>query len=156
MARSFFGFLLLGAAFLGAAPASPPSLAPTARPAAPVAKEARVQVHYLEIVTPDVDSTCAALAAIHGVKFSAPVPEFGAARTAPTADGGRIGVRGPMRDTETPVVRPYLRVKDIKKAAAAAEAAGATIAIPPMEIAGQGMFSIYVHGGIEHGLWQPE
>ncbi len=52
------------------------------------------------------------------------------------------------------MVRPYVLVKDIEAAVKAAEAAGATVALPPMEIPGQGMFSIYILGGIEHGLWQ--
>lgn len=111
-------------------------------------------VQYLEIVTPEVEATCKALARAHGVTFGDPVPEFGNARTADLAGGGRIGVRGPMRDTETPVVRPYILVDDIKAAVEAAEKAGATIAMPPMPIPGQGTFSIYILGGIEHGLWQ--
>lgn len=111
-------------------------------------------VQYLEIVTPMVDETCEALGNAHGVEFGDPIPEFGNARTADLTSGGRIGVRGPMRATETPVVRPYILVDDIKASVEAAEEAGATIALPPMEIPGQGMFSIYILGGIEHGLWQ--
>ena len=114
-----------------------------------------LKVHYLEIVTPSVNETCEALARAHGVVFSEPIPEFGNARTADLGDGGRIGVRAPMRDTEEPVVRPYLLVDDIEAAVKAAEAAGAEVAMPPMEIpGGQGTFSIYILGGIEHGLWQ--
>ena len=81
-------------------------------------------------------------------------PELGNARTADLEDGGRIGVRAPMRDTEAPVVRPYLLVDDIEAAVKAAETAGAIVAMPPMEIPGGGTFSIYILGGIEHGLWQ--
>lgn len=113
-----------------------------------------IQVHYLEIVTPLVNETCQTLAKSHGVAFSDPIPEFGNARTADLKGGGRIGVRAPMRATETPVVRPYLLVDDIHAAVAAAENAGAEVAIPPLEIPGQGTFSIYILGGIEHGLWQ--
>ncbi|MEM8835198.1 MAG: hydroxylase [Planctomycetota bacterium] len=113
-----------------------------------------MKIQYLEVVTPAVDETCKALAEAHGVTFSDPVPELGNARTADLASGGRIGVRGPMRDTETPVVRPYVLVDDIHAAVKAAEDAGATVALPPIEIPGQGTFSIYILGGIEHGLWQ--
>lgn len=112
-------------------------------------------VHYLEIVTPKVDETCTALAAMHGVEFAGPVAELGNARTAVLQGGGRIGVRAPMRETEAPVVRPYVRVRDIAAAAKAAEAAGGQIALPPTEIPGQGTIVIYFMGGIEHGLWQP-
>ena len=118
-------------------------------------KETALKVHYLEIVTPSVNETCDALARAHGVVFSEPIAELGNARTADLEDGGRIGVRAPMRETEEPVVRPYLLVDDIDAAVKAAEAAGATVAMPPMEIPGQqGRFSIYILGGIEHGLWQ--
>ena len=144
---------------------------PTARPLVPVAllcaalasacastdttaSEPALQIEYLEIVTPDVDATCSLLTAVHGVPFGDPVPEFGNARTATLSGGGRIGVRAPMRDTEAPVVRPYILVDDAEAAAAAAQAAGGEIAMPTMEIPEQGLFAIYLHGGIDHGLWQ--
>jgi predicted enzyme related to lactoylglutathione lyase len=111
-------------------------------------------VHFLEIVTASVDETCELLAKTHGVTFSEPIAEFGNARTAGLIGGGRISVRAPMRETEGPVVRPYLLVDDINAAVKAAEAAGAEIAIPPMPIPDQGTFAIYILGGIEHGLWQ--
>jgi hypothetical protein len=117
-------------------------------------QDTALQIQYLEIVTPMVDETCGALSETHGVEFGDPIAELGNARTADLADGGRIGVRAPMRETEEPVVRPYLLVDDIDAAVKAAEKAGAEIAIPPMEIPGQGKFSIYILGGIDHGLWQ--
>jgi predicted enzyme related to lactoylglutathione lyase len=113
-----------------------------------------LKVQYLEIVTPSVNETCEALAQAHGLVFSEPIAELGNARTANLTDGGRIGVRAPMRATEAPVVRPYVLVDDIEAAVKAAEKAGATVALPPMNIPGQGTFSIYILGGIEHGLWQ--
>lgn len=113
-----------------------------------------VLIQYLEIVTPEVDATCALLERVHGVSFGDPVPAFGNARTAPLNGGGQIGVRAPMRDDESPVVRPYLRVDDIEGAVEAARAAGTQVAIPPMEMPGHGKFSIYLQGGIDHGLWK--
>ena len=113
-----------------------------------------IKVQYLEIVTPLVNETCKAMAEAHGIEFGEPVVMLGNARTANLSDGGRLGVRAPMRDTETPVVRPYILVDDIEAAVKAAVKAGAEIALPPMEIPGQGTFSIYILGGIEHGLWQ--
>ena len=113
-----------------------------------------MQIQYLEIVTPDVDSVCATYDALHGVSFGEPVAELGNARTAALANGGMIGVRAPMQETEEPVVRPYLLVDDVVDAAKAAEAAGAEIAHPPMEIPGHGKFAIFIQGGIHHGLWQ--
>ncbi len=92
-----------------------------------------MQVHYLEIVTPDVDATCAALEKLHGASF---------------------GVRAPMHEAEEPAVRPYVLVDDIDAAAEAAKAAGGEIAHPPMEIPGHGKFAIFIRGGNHHGLWQ--
>ena len=117
-------------------------------------EEKTVQVQYLEIVTPEVDATCQALAAQHGVTFGEPGPMLGNARTADLAGGGRISVRGPLRDDETPVVRPYLLVSDIEAAIAAAEAAGAEFAMRATPIPGEGTFAIYMLGGIQHGIWQ--
>lgn len=111
-------------------------------------------VQYLEIVTPDVDATCSLLAKEHGVTFGPPDAGLGNARTAALEGGGRIGVRAPMAEHEQPVVRPYMLVKDIEAAVAAAQKAGGQIAVPPTEIPGHGKFAIYLLGGIQHGLWQ--
>jgi hypothetical protein len=111
-------------------------------------------IRYLEIVTPDVEETCAALGKLHGVSFGAPDAGLGNARTATLEGGGKIGVRAPMHETEQPVVRPYVLVSDIEAAVEAARAAGAEIAHPPLEIPGHGTFAIYIQGGIQHGLWQ--
>ena len=113
-----------------------------------------MQIHYLEIVTKDVDATCTDYAQLHGVTFSESEADLGNARTAALANGGMIGVRAPMHESEQPVVRPYLLVDDIEAAAAAAVEAGGEIAHPPMEIPGRGTFAIYIQGGIHHGLWQ--
>lgn len=113
-----------------------------------------MQIHYLEIVSNDVDAVCKAYAAAHGAKFGPPVPGLGAARTAALPGGGRVGVRAPMHSAEAPVVRPYWRVDDITAAVDAAVSAGAEIAHPPMEIPGEGSFAIYVLGGVHHGLWE--
>ena len=55
-----------------------------------------MQVHYLEIVTKDVDAVCATYAQLHGVSFSDPDAGLGGARTAALSDGGMLGVRAPM------------------------------------------------------------
>jgi predicted enzyme related to lactoylglutathione lyase len=113
-----------------------------------------MQVHYLEVVTPEVDVTCEALAKMHGVTFGEPEAGLGNSRTATLANGGKIGVRAPMHEAEEPVVRPYLLVDDIESAVAAAAEAGGEIAHPPMELPGHGTFAIYFQGGIQYGLWQ--
>jgi uncharacterized protein len=113
-----------------------------------------VKVHFLEIVTSDVDRACDLYSMMYGITFGNPVQELGGARTADLDGGGMLGVRAPLRDTETPVVRPYVLVNDINAAVSAATEAGAEIAITPTGIAGYGQFAIVIQGGIESGLWQ--
>lgn len=113
-----------------------------------------MRFHYIEIVTEEVDAVCAAYAAANGVEFGEPVTELGNARTAALAEGGLVGVRAPMHETEEPVVRPYWLVDDIDASIAAAVEAGGEVAHPPLEIPGHGTFAIYIQGGIHHGLWQ--
>lgn len=113
-----------------------------------------MQVRYLEIVTADVGAVCATYAKIHGVQFCDGDPALGGARTASLPGGGLLGVRGPLSDVEEPIVRPYVLVDDINAAVAAAEASGAQIAHPPMELPGHGTFAIYIQGDNHHGLWQ--
>ena len=112
-----------------------------------------MQIHYLEIVTRDVDAVCATYETANGVKFGPPEAALGNARTADLPQGTRVGVRAPLRPDETLVVRPYWLVDDITAAVAAVEKAGGTIAVPPMEIPGHGTIVIYFQGGNEHGLW---
>ena len=113
-----------------------------------------MKVHYLEIVASDVDAVCAVYEAAHGIKFGSADPLLGGARTAPLPDGSSIGVRGSLRDTEEPVVRPYWLVDDIEAALNAATKQGAIVAHSPLEIPGKGTFAIYVQGDVDHGLWQ--
>ncbi|MEM9744417.1 MAG: hydroxylase [Pseudomonadota bacterium] len=113
-----------------------------------------MQVQYLEIVTPAVDALCAQYAAAHSVTFSSPDAALGGARTARLGDGALLGIRAPLREDEAPVVRPYMLVDDLEAAVAAAQEAGATLALPPMELAGHGRCAIVIQGGIDCGFWQ--
>jgi predicted enzyme related to lactoylglutathione lyase len=113
-----------------------------------------MKVHYLEIVASDVDAVCAAYEAAQGIKFGSVDPLLGGARTASLPDGGSIGVRSPLRDTEKPIVRPYWLVGDIEAALDAASEQGALVAHPPLDIPGRGTFAIYILGDVDHGLWQ--
>lgn len=111
-------------------------------------------VHYLEFVTPDVDAACASYASVHRIEFSSPVPELAGARVARLPDGTEWGIRAPMGDQETPVVRAYLLVDDLDAAVARAREQGAEIALEGMEIPGRGRIAIFFQGGIQHGLWE--
>lgn len=120
----------------------------------PTTQENAMQIQYLEIVTPDVDAICGCYEKAFGISFGESDPSLGGARTATMTNGGMLGVRAPMRETETPVVRPYVLVEDIQSAVDAAAEAGAEVAIPPMELPGHGKFAIVIQGGIESGFWQ--
>lgn len=113
-----------------------------------------MKIGYLEIVTPDVDVVCATYERVYRVTFSEPVPTLGNARTASLPAGGRLGVRAPLREDEAPVVRPYFEVKDVQATLEAAAAEEGVIAVPAMELPGQGVCGIYLQGGIDHGVWQ--
>ena len=113
-----------------------------------------MKTHYLEIVSHDVDGVCKAYEIAHSITFGEPDEFLGGARTCALPDGSIVGVRGPLRDNEEPVVRPYWLVDDIEQAVARVETAGAKIAMPPMEIPGKGKFAIYIQGANDHGLWQ--
>ena len=113
-----------------------------------------MKIHYLEIVTPEVDALCDQYSAVHGMIFGDADANLGGARTATMAGGGMLGIRGPLRETEIPVVRPYVLVDDINAAVDAAAKAGALIALPPMELPGHGTCAVVIQGGIECGLWQ--
>jgi len=110
--------------------------------------------HYIEIVTKEMESVCAAYEAMHGVQFAEPDPVLGNARTAALPGGGSIGVRAPMHEEEEATIRPYWLVDDLQAAVQRAEESGAVIALPSMVIEGRGTIAIYIQGGVQHGLWE--
>lgn len=111
-------------------------------------------IHYLEIVCANPAAQSAALEKILGFQFRGPIAELGDAYVAENADGGRIGVRASMHETEEPVVRPYFLSDDLERDLKHLEALGAQIAHPPMEIPGRGAFAIYILNGVQFGLWR--
>ena len=113
-----------------------------------------MHIQYLEIVTTDVDTACILYAKIHSVAFGSPDPNLGSARVADMGNGGLLGIRAPMHNAETPLVRPYILVPDIEAAVAAAVSCGAEIIVPPMMITGRGSCAILYQHGIQSGLWQ--
>ncbi len=111
-------------------------------------------VHYLEIVSNDVDTLTGLYRRMHGISFGPPDPDLGQARVATQADGGLVGIRKPLAAHEQAIMRTYLAVEDIERAVKEAEDCGATIAYPPTRQGNQGTFAIVIQGEVEHGLWQ--
>lgn len=111
-------------------------------------------VHYLEIVTPDVEAARHLYSMAYGWEFHAMTPELGNAVVASLPGGSLCGIRAPMHEEEKPIVRTYLRVADVDAAAAEAARLGAEIALEPVELPGHGRIAIYMLGGVQQGLWQ--
>jgi predicted enzyme related to lactoylglutathione lyase len=112
-------------------------------------------VHYLEIVSNDVDALIGLYQCVHGLSFGPPDPDLGQARVATLADGALVGIRKPLAAHEQPIMRTYFAVEDIQHAVKMAEESGATIAYPPTRQGNQGTFAIVIQRDVEHGLWQP-
>jgi predicted enzyme related to lactoylglutathione lyase len=111
-------------------------------------------VHYLEIVSNDVDTLAGLYERVHGLSFGPPDPDLGQARVATRADGTLVGIRKPLAAHEQPIVRTYLAVDDIQQAAKEAEHHGAIVAYPPTRQGQRGTFAIVIQGDVQHGLWQ--
>ncbi len=111
-------------------------------------------VHYLEIVTPDVEAAVGHYSKAYGWRFAPAAPELGNARVAELPDGSQCGIRAPMSEQEQPIVRTYLRVADVEAATTRASDLGAKIALPPTELPGRGRIAIYFIGGVQQGIWQ--
>jgi uncharacterized protein len=111
-------------------------------------------VHYLEIVSNDVDSLTGLYERIHGLSFGPPDPDLGQARVATGADGTLVGIRKPLAAHEQPIMRTYFAVEDIQQAVKKAEDHGAIVAYPPTRQGQRGTFAIVIQGDAQHGLWQ--
>ena len=111
-------------------------------------------VHYYEIVTTDVEAACHLYGTAYGWEFQPTGPELGNSFVATIPGGSLCGIRAPLHETEKPIVRTYVRVTDIETAVQEAVNMGAANILEPMEIPGRGIIAIYLHGGIEQGLWQ--
>ena len=111
-------------------------------------------VHYVEIVSNDVDTLIGLYQRMHGLSFGPPDPDLGQARVATHVDGTLVGIRQPLAAHEQPLMRTYLAVDDIHHAVQQAEDAGATMAYGPTRQGQRGTFAIVLQGNVEHGLWQ--
>ncbi|MGO9832167.1 MAG: VOC family protein [Myxococcaceae bacterium] len=120
---------------------------------AQTAGNSKMGVHYLEIVSNDVETLTGLYQRMHGLSFGPPDPDLGQARVASWADGTLVGIRNPLGD-EQPILRTYLAVEDIQQAVKQAQEHGATIAYPPTRQGQRGTFAIIVQGDVQLGLWQ--
>ena len=117
-------------------------------------EDSTLAVHYLEIVSNDVDTLTGLYERLHGLSFGSPDPDLGRARVATGADGTLVGIRKPLAAHEQPIMRTYLAVEDIQQAVKKAEEHGAIVAYPPTRQGQRGTFAIVIQGAAQHGLWQ--
>lgn len=111
-------------------------------------------IHYLEIVSNDVDALVALYECVHGLSFGPHDADLGQARVATQADGSLIGIRKPLAAHEQPIMRTYLAVDDIEHAAKQSAEAGAFVVYGPTRQGQRGTFAIVIHGDVQHGLWE--
>src|SRR5258708_38185808 len=116
--------------------------------------KSKMAVHFLEIVSNDVDRLTGLSQLMLGVSFGPPDPDLGQARIATQADGAVIGIRKPLAAHEQPIMRTYLAVEDIQQAGKAAEESRAMIAYPPTHQGNQGTCASTSQGDGERRLWQ--
>src|SRR5688500_1205977 len=138
-------FVTSSFAAAGLAAAQMPSWAQPAAQAPPVTTKERssnMAVHYLEIVSNDVDTLTGLYQRMHGLSFGPPDPDLGQARVATRADGTLVGIRKPLAAHEQPIMRSYFAVEDIQQAVKKAEEHGATVAYPPTRQGQRGTFAI--------------
>ena len=114
----------------------------------------KMAVHYLEIVSNDLDTLTALYQRMHGLSFGPQDADLGQARVATRTDGTLVGIRKPLAAHEQPIMRTYLAVEDIQQAVKKAEESGAIIAYPPTRQGERGTFAIVIQGDVPHGLWQ--
>ncbi len=91
--------------------------------------DAEMAVHYVEIVSNDVDTLTALYQRMHGLSFGPPDPDLGQAHVATRTDGTLVGIRKPLAAHEQPIMRTYLAVEDIHQAVKNAEDSGGPLPI---------------------------
>lgn len=111
-------------------------------------------IHYLEIVTPDVEAARQLYSTAFGWSFEPAVPELGNAVVATLPGGSLCGIRAPLHIEETPVVRTYIRTENLELSTREVVRLGASVLLESMDLAGWGKISIVECGGIQQGLWQ--
>jgi predicted enzyme related to lactoylglutathione lyase len=111
-------------------------------------------VHYLEIVSNDIETLVPFYERMHGLTFGPPDADLGEARVATRTDGTLVGIRKPLAAHEQPIMRTYVAVEDIEQAVKKAEDFGAIVAYPPTRQGQRGTFAIVIKGDTQHGLWQ--
>ncbi len=111
---------------------------------------------WVDLMATDVDQAKAFYAALFGWEFDESGPEFGGYATARIGDNAVAGI-GPAQGPEGPpqVWTTYLAVDDALATTARAEAAGATVLVPVMEVGPFGSMAVLADPtGAVFGLWQ--
>jgi len=111
---------------------------------------------WVDVTSTDITATRAFYTELFGWGAEEPDPEFGGYFNF-TKDGERIaGAMAAMDPSMPSVWSIYLAVDDADAAAAAVEAAGGTVMVPPMDVGDLGNMAVYVDpSGAVIGTWRP-
>ena len=110
---------------------------------------------WADLSTSDVEGAREFYGALFGWEWEIAGPEYGNYSTGSLRGKKVAAVASRMDDSQPVVWTTYLAVDDADKWAAAVPEAGGTVAVPPMEIPGQGRMAIGVDPtGAAFGIWE--
>ncbi|GAA2302284.1 VOC family protein [Streptomyces kunmingensis] len=112
--------------------------------------------NWLDLSTPDLDGSIAFYGGVFGWQFRAGGPETGGYGMFRLEDKTVAGAMTVTADQGTPGWTVYFRSTDAESVAKAAEQAGGTVFLQPMDVLDQGRMAILADpGGAAFGIWQP-
>ena len=117
-------------------------------------KDAKMMIHYVEIVTEELTKLVEFYKQVHGLTFGSEEQDLGLAYVARKSEDSLIGIRAPLASHDKPITRTYYAVDDINDAIEKATEAGAIVAYPPTQQGDWGTFAIVILGDTQHGFWQ--
>ncbi|HEY6531243.1 MAG TPA: VOC family protein [Acidimicrobiales bacterium] len=112
---------------------------------------------WIDLMTTDTDRARSFYGELFGWDCDEGDAEFGGYANF-TRDGEQIaGLMGAMPDAQPDVWSVYLAVDDAAATVAAAEAEGAPVYVPPMQVGDYGTMAVIADpGGAAVGMWQPD
>jgi uncharacterized protein len=111
---------------------------------------------WLDYAAPDVAAAAAFYADVLGWDYDVSGPEYGHYHVALVGGRAAAGLGQPSNDDTPPVWTVYLATRDVSAFARRAEALGATVLAPPLEVPGQGHLTVLRDPtGAVFAAWQP-
>ncbi|MFJ4595206.1 MULTISPECIES: VOC family protein [unclassified Kitasatospora] len=110
---------------------------------------------WIDLGSPDIPATAEFYGKVFGWTFRSGGPEAGGYGFFQL--GGRtVGAVGPLDEGDQPTWTTYFRTADVNATAQAAEQAGGSVLVPPMDVMGEGWFAQFADPqGARFAVWQP-